>query len=60
MAIDGLIAAKNLSQKTLNFTPQARLIVNSDVNSAAAGQFKPVDPLNPTTPVFYDFLNDLA
>lgn len=58
-AIDGLIAAKNFSQKTMNFTPQARLIVNSDANSTPL-HFLPVDPLHPTSPVFYDFANDLS
>ena len=55
--IDGLVAAKNFSQQSVNTTPQARLVINSDVNSAP-GVYKPVDPANPTVPQFFDFRND--
>ena len=56
--IDGLIAAKNFSQKTSNFTPQARLVINSDINSAPL-HYTPVDPNHPTTPSFYDNDNQI-
>lgn len=62
IAVDGLVAAKNFSQRTVNFTPQARLIVNSDVNSGANGVYKPVDPNSTATnpiPVFFDFDNQI-
>ena len=55
--IDGLVAAKNFSQQTVNTTPQARLMINSDVNSAP-GVYKPVDPAHPAVPQFFDFRND--
>jgi hypothetical protein len=51
--IDGILMAKNFSQRTSNFTPQARYVLNSDVSSGKDGVYKPV-----SVP-FFDFDNQI-